>query len=125
AAWDGLSGAVSGAHIHLADKGTDGGVIQDLTSLVSGNKMTGTINCSPTFIDSLLMEKSYINVHTAMNPGGEIRGQILTNPIHAFDAVLDTAQETGAVTGANGFGVAHFHLSEGLDSLHVMVQFSG
>ena len=35
----------------------------------------------------------YMNVHTATNPGGEIRGQVLLNNGGSFTAKLDGSQE--------------------------------
>ena len=88
---NGLSGAASAAHIHgPADATQAAGPIVTFTGLstsTSGQLVTGTITAtdSPATIslDSLKTlfrnGKAYINVHTTANPGGEIRGQILSN----------------------------------------------
>ncbi|HEX6557819.1 MAG TPA: CHRD domain-containing protein [Longimicrobiales bacterium] len=68
-------------HIHgPADATVPAGVIVGLTigtnQTITPTSLTGAVN-----YDSLLVllrnGHSYVNVHTAANPGGEIRGQIL------------------------------------------------
>lgn len=122
---DDLTETPGGAHIHYAPSGQDGPVFVDLTSLINGNRISGTVMCTPGIIDSIMSGNAYINVHTTMNASGEIRGQIANLPDLGFDAVLDTAQETGPVLLSDGNGVAHFHLSNTLDTLHFYVQVSG
>jgi hypothetical protein len=65
------------AHIHEAAAGTNGGVIVPLTkngdngwSVPAGAKLTDAQ------YESYKKGNLYVNVHTAANPGGEIRGQI-------------------------------------------------
>ena len=85
--------AVTAAHIHgPAGPGTGAGVIVGLFAgpqggtgdvngeLVSGSFVAADISAATVSMDSLLVlmrnGQSYVNVHTAANPGGEIRGQI-------------------------------------------------
>ena len=76
--WSGLSGALTVAHFHgPAGPGTNAGVQVNFLAIAPGNPSIGT-----TVIDSgqaadLLAGLWYINIHTAVNPGGEIRGQVL------------------------------------------------
>jgi hypothetical protein len=70
-----LSGAASAAHIHLGAMGKAGNVVVALCgpckSGASGStKLTSALKAD--FTKHLL----YVNVHTAKNAGGEIRGQI-------------------------------------------------
>ena len=65
------------AHIHEAEAGKNGGVIIPLTkngdngwSVPAGAKLTDAQ------YESYKKGNLYLNVHTAANPGGEIRGQI-------------------------------------------------
>ena len=79
--WD-LSAAPVGAHIHgPAARGVNAGVKHNFTNeipkTVSG-KFTNSVLVDDVSIklDSLLRGYYYINIHTPMNPAGEIRGQI-------------------------------------------------
>ena len=82
-------------HIHgPAAAGVNGGVIQSLcnaddapvceTGTVNGVLVAGAANYPRISFDSLLVlmrnGNAYVNVHTAVNGGGEIRGQIATVP---------------------------------------------
>jgi hypothetical protein len=84
-AYSGLSGAAAAAHIHLGAAGTNGGVLLPLTATAS--PMLGTLtvtNLTPTgsvtdfagAVAAIAAGSTYVNIHTAANPGGEIRGQI-------------------------------------------------
>lgn len=95
---DGLSGAITGAHLHQAVAGQNGPVVQNLTTFVSGNRIMGEVDPS-NYLNALKSDSLYINIHTAANANGEIRGQLVMQPYLHFDAALDTAQETTPVTG--------------------------
>ncbi len=79
-----LSGDLVGAHIHDGDAGVNGPVVIDLEPLLpggtlpagAGGLLTGSTIVDPGLVPDLLDEGLYINLHTAFNPGGEIRGQI-------------------------------------------------
>jgi cytoskeletal protein CcmA (bactofilin family) len=87
--FSGLSSPVAteiagGAHIHNALAGTDGAVIFVLDAELSDDQTAGTFaRADNTFeltdeqIEQLFARGLYINIHTAMYNGGEIRGQIL------------------------------------------------
>jgi len=77
-----LMGTATAAHIHApARRGANAGVILGLTP--SGGT-TGTISGSGTLTaaqtQALLDGLAYVNVHSSMFPGGEIRGQIDSVP---------------------------------------------
>ena len=77
--WQGLSGSVTGAHIHgPALTGANAGVLIPLTIEVNG--VTGKIETEFNLPDSteqfLLQGRLYYNLHTTLNPNGEVRGQI-------------------------------------------------
>jgi hypothetical protein len=71
----GLTGAASAAHIHLAKPGVAGPVAVPLCGPCrSGAKGNAKLNART--VRALLGGGAYVNVHTAKNPAGEIRGQV-------------------------------------------------
>ncbi len=76
-AYTGLSGACTSAHFHgPAPAGASASPIVSMTC--SASPLTGTsVALTATQEGQLLSGQWYINIHTAANPGGEIRGQVL------------------------------------------------
>lgn len=83
----GLTGPSVGAHIHgPAAVGVPAGIIvgfDNLTSVTTGRLASGTFTTATAAgvsFDSVLVlmrnGNAYVNVHTALNPPGEVRGQI-------------------------------------------------
>ena len=74
----GRGAAATAAHIHgPAAPGANAGVVVDLSP--SGppvNPITGSTAVTDAQIADLIAGKDYVNIHTAVNKGGEIRGQI-------------------------------------------------
>ncbi len=108
--FDGLSGAPTNAHFHYGNQGLNGPVVFGIFSTLTGTTFTGLWPIS-SLVDSLyvglLTGRIYVNVHTAANPGGEIRGQVLPGEGTGFNARLEGAQENPPVTtSALGTGVA-------------------
>lgn len=103
-----LSGAVTAAHFHLGYPGQNGPVVFDITPTIAGNNIIGYWRPLPdSLIPPLMIGKIYVNVHTAANPGGELRGQVLPAEGTGFTAQLTGAQEVPPVTTtARGTGVA-------------------
>ncbi|HEY6063221.1 MAG TPA: CHRD domain-containing protein [Chitinophagaceae bacterium] len=90
--WTGLTGPVSLMHIHgLAPKGYSAGVVYNIITPSNGlatpnptlypatGKFSGTMLADGVIVKEpdLLNGFYYMNIHTAANPGGEIRGQIV------------------------------------------------
>lgn len=71
----GLTGAAAAAHVHLARPGVAGPVAVPLCGPCRSGAR-GTARVKATTITALLAGRAYVNVHTARNPAGEIRGQI-------------------------------------------------
>jgi hypothetical protein len=75
--YSGLSGEAKAAHFHgPAMAGSNAGVVVPFADPASPSAGQATLT-APQAAD-LLDGKWYVNVHTAANPGGEIRGQVLT-----------------------------------------------
>lgn len=123
----GLSGPITGVHIHEGDMGANGGVFKDLMPFKSGNQistiLTGT-DVSPLNISKFLTGKFYINVHTAANPNGEIRGQLNLETDWSFPVMLSGANEVPAVIVA-AYGVGAFNLSKDLSQIKFNVVTQG
>jgi hypothetical protein len=74
--YSGLSGPATAAHFHgPAEAGKNAGVAVPIP-----NQATSPVKGSATLTDAqaadLLGGRYYVNIHTAANPGGEIRGQV-------------------------------------------------
>lgn len=98
-----LSGPITGAHIHgPATAMQSGGVLVDInvspfvkfnsgsTLLLGGDDVTtfgfvASANGHPgqSFLNALNSGLTYVNIHTAMYPGGEIRGQLWPTSVAA------------------------------------------
>ncbi|HUH86209.1 MAG TPA: CHRD domain-containing protein [Stellaceae bacterium] len=76
--YTGLSGPAAAAHIHgPAAPGVNAGVEVNLSpSGAPANPIAGSATLTDAQIADLEGGKDYINIHTAANKGGEIRGQI-------------------------------------------------
>jgi len=78
--YSGLTGPVTAAHIHgPAEPGKNAGVVTWISE--KGQPFPSPFKGSATLTDDqasdLMAGRYYVNIHTAANPGGEIRGQIL------------------------------------------------
>ena len=98
----GISG--SAAHIHTGAVGVNGPVIIPLTQTSTGVWTLGAdAKLTAEQLDALRAGTLYVNVHTAANPGGEIRGQVGRQ---VFYATMLGAQEVPAnASTAGGTGV--------------------
>jgi CHRD domain-containing protein len=70
-----LTGSATAAHIHSGKRGVAGAVIVPLCGPCKSGR-TGTTKISKAVVETLEKNGAYVNVHTAMNAGGEIRGQV-------------------------------------------------
>jgi hypothetical protein len=78
--WSGLSGAPTVGHFHgPAGPGVNAGVQVPLD--VSVSPTAGNTILTDQQETDLLAGLWYINIHTALNPGGEIRGQVTVVPL--------------------------------------------
>ena len=73
----GLSGPSAAAHIHCgAAAGANAGVAVPLGAANPTSPIQGTATLTDPQLADLQAGKCYVNVHTAANKGGEIRGQL-------------------------------------------------
>ena len=74
--YSGLSGPATAAHFHgPAEAGKNGGVAVAIPGATS-SPAEGSATLTDAQAADLIAGKFYVNVHTAANPGGEIRGQV-------------------------------------------------
>ena len=72
-----LSSPAAAAHIHgPAAAGVNAGVMVNLAGGGMANPLTGSAPVTDAQITAITGGNTYINIHTAKNKGGEIRGQI-------------------------------------------------
>ncbi len=73
-----LTGTATAAHIHLGAKGKAGNVLVPLCGGAPACKsgLTGTFKLTSALKSAFGKHLLYVNVHTAKNPNGEIRGQL-------------------------------------------------
>ena len=86
---------VTGAHIHLAPLGVNGGVVVGfinpsttvntidvvagtIVGTIDSSSLTGSLAGQPLsdLVNEMISGNTYVNIHTIANAGGEIRGQI-------------------------------------------------
>ncbi len=108
--YQGLSGAASASHIHFGARGENGPVILPLDvgpSPFSGTLTQADLQRAPNgpqsfaaAVTEIRQGDMYVNIHTAANPGGEIRGQLACRAMPA----TSTADPVGSA-GQHGLPV--------------------
>ncbi|HEV7637189.1 MAG TPA: CHRD domain-containing protein [Bradyrhizobium sp.] len=74
--YSGLSGPATAAHFHgPAESGKNAGVAVPISNPAS-SPVEGSATLTDAQAADLVAGKYYVNIHTAANPGGEIRGQV-------------------------------------------------
>lgn len=111
-----LSGAISTAKLHVGAMGVAGPEIENLTAMVNGNVISGSLTPSPSLLASLFAGEVYLNISTASHPMGEIRSQMRLSKGLVFDA-LATGQRMVPVIQTEAKAIGIFRLSPALDTL--------
>lgn len=103
-------GAVGPAHVHEAVAGINGGVAFMLDVAADAAMTAGRFGASTTFtadeVDELLMGGYYVNVHTQVNQGGEIRGQLFPTDVVVTSMLTGGAEVPPVTTTASGEATA-------------------
>lgn len=123
---DGLTGDITGAHLHLAAEGENGDVVEGLTSFIAGNAIKVKLKAGD-YIEALRAGNLYLNIHTAANPSGELRAQIEPIDGLVIDTWLNSEQETAdqlTVGESDALGLGIFQITATLDTLNYFVQLS-
>ena len=103
----GLTGAAAAAHIHVAPRGRPGPVAVPLCGPCS-NRARGRASVNAALVRALTAGRAYVNVHTARNAAGEIRGQlgIVARVRTALNAAQEVPSPAGDVGSARGLFTA-------------------
>ena len=71
----GLTGPATAAHFHAGEPGKNGAVVIPISGADKGT-FEGSATLTDAQASDLMAGKWYVNVHTATNKAGEIRGQV-------------------------------------------------
>lgn len=75
--YSGLTGAATAGHFHgPAAVGANAGVVLPWAGPIA-SPMEGSATITPAQAADLVAGRWYANIHTAANPGGEVRGQMM------------------------------------------------
>ena len=78
--YSGLSGPATAGHIHgPAASGANAGVLVPFSGALA-SPIKGSATLTDAQVSDLEAGKWYVNIHTAANKGGEIRGQLVRSP---------------------------------------------
>jgi hypothetical protein len=98
-----LTGKALAAHIHLGRTGVAGPVAIPLCGPCSSG-VHRTVTVTAKVRAALLAGTAYVNVHTARNPGGEVRGQVARGTAAPPPPAATT---TGTTTTVPGYGYGY------------------
>lgn len=76
--YSGLVAPISAAHFHEGAFGVNGSVRVNIGPLAS--PMIGSAAVTDSFESAILAGNAYLNIHSSVFPGGEIRGQVVPEP---------------------------------------------
>jgi len=118
-----LTAFTTAAHLHEAALAEGGPVVLNMTDDITENLIVGTgIPIEPSLANTILSGDNYLNIHTAINPDGEVRGQLYRVARDGYYYDLCTEQEIPTPTGAeNVSGSGMFAFNRDMDEAHLMV----
>lgn len=98
------------AHVHEGVAGTNGGVVFVLDVAANDAMTAGRFGASDTFtalqVDDLLVGGFYVNVHTQVDQGGEVRGQLFPTDVETTTTLTGGAEVPPVTTAATGEATA-------------------
>jgi hypothetical protein len=115
-----MSSEITDVHIHDGKAGTNGPVLIGLSDDLKGGRLTSTFDVTKDQVAGLINGNYYLNVHTANNVTGEIRGQLAIESAETFSATIDGAQQTPAFAG-EGKGLGSFIYTANTNTLEINV----
>jgi len=118
-----LTAFTTAAHLHEAALAEGGPVVLNMTDNINENLIIGTgIPIEVALANTLLSGDNYLNIHTEINPDGEIRGQLYRLARDGYTYDVCSEQEIPAPTGASEVsGSGMFAFNRDMDEAHLMV----
>jgi hypothetical protein len=127
-----FANTVTASHIHEGAPGVAGPIVTGLGAEAVYTRTGSTLTAAFKGIKhlgtplTLLQNGAYYNVHSAQFPGGEIRGQLIAQPVKLV-ALIDNAQERAAFPAvsfnatAQAYGAAVMAYNPGTNSVRLRV----
>ena len=112
--------SVTGAHIHKAVSCVSGGIVFPFSSPTSPISEGWALTSSD--VNALFAGSLYVNIHSSSFPAGELRGQIVPEPIRFVHTIDEAQAAAGVGTGSFANGCAIVTLSS--DGLELSVDVS-
>jgi hypothetical protein len=78
--YSGLTGPAVAAHFHKGAPGVSGPPVLPVPKSALSSPMKGQATLTDDQVKDLTAGQWYFNIHTAANPGGEVRGQVTQTP---------------------------------------------
>jgi len=101
--WNGLGGTM--AHVHTGFPGLNGGILFGLAGPPNGPWAGVSAALPAASITALFTQGLYVNIHSGLFPGGEIRGQLLQNGARYGFAGNTAAPNLGRILRIEDWGV--------------------
>ncbi len=117
--FSGLTSTQTAAHIHQAAPGVNGPII---VPLPTGSPVSGLFALTPPQTAAMLAGNTYVNAHTTMFPGGEIRGNL--TKLYPVDVPMSGAQENPP-NNSTAVGSASVTLNTFTNQVFLHMEFSG
>ncbi|MBK8563313.1 MAG: DUF4394 domain-containing protein [Saprospiraceae bacterium] len=116
-AFNGLESNATAAHIHIGRAGQSGGVAFGLTYELEADQRSGVFQAAANNftltddqVQTLVNRGFYVNIHSSVNGGGEIRGQLLLES-QAFLTAYMTGSQSVPDVSSGGHGVVAAEVS--------------
>ncbi|MEP0517739.1 CHRD domain-containing protein, partial [Dokdonia sp.] len=101
--------AAGGDHIHRAIAGRNGGIELPLTAVLSDGNTAGqylaadnTFTLTNDQMTAIIAREFYVNIHSSVFTGGELRGQLLPNSDQYYQAALLGSNEVPSINTTAG-----------------------